>query len=161
MTYKSKRTLTSIVAGILLGIAYIVYALSHRAPTAGDLKGWAALMLVFIGVSVAALIVIQLLFHIGYSIGVTVKESGGDERNTERIVASAMVEDEMDKIISLKSLRIGYTCFGIGFIATLVALALGATGVVPLHILLGSVFLGSTIEGCVSVYLYERGVQHG
>lgn len=156
MTYKTKRTLTSIVAGILLTIAYGAYALSHHAPATDNLQAWATLMLIFIGMGVGALVMIQILFHVGYSIGIAVKKR--DEQNVERILSSAMVEDEMDSLIGLKAMRAGYICMGIGFVATLTALALGLSIVAALHILLGSMLLGSILEGCFSVYHYERGI---
>lgn len=161
MSYKSKRTITSMSAGVLLCVGYLIYALGSRAPEAGNLKGWAALMLAFIGISVGALIVIQILFHIGYSIGVAVKEQNRQDKEVERIVASAMVEDEMEKTISLKSSHIGYICCGGGFLVMLVALAIGISAVVALHILFGSFLLGSLAEGGFSIYLYESGVRHG
>ena len=161
MSYKSKRVITNLGAGILLLIAYLVYASGNRAPASEDVKGWATLILVFIAIGIAALIVIQVLFHFGYSIGIAVKENLTEEKGdkeVERIIVSAMVEDEMDKLIALKSLHAGYICAGLGFIAMLAALALGKSVVFALHILAGTAFLGNFLEGCISVYLYERGV---
>jgi len=159
MTYKSKRTITSIAAGILFLAAYLVYALGKNSPAPENLKSWALTMLIFIGISVAVSVVIQILFHIAFSIGIAVKE--GNAREVERIVESSMVEDEMDKLINLKSVHIGYICAGIGFVAALAALAFGASAVFALHILFGSFAGGSFVEGGVSVYLYERGVRNG
>ena len=161
MSYKSKRTIASMGAGALLVIAYIVYVSGGRAPQAEDLKGWATLILVFIAIGIAANILVQILFHIGYSIGVAINEKlteDKDDKEVERIISSAMVEDEMDAVIALKATRVGYILAGIGFVATLVALALGESVVVALHILTGSLCAGSFLEGCTSVYLYERGV---
>ena len=161
MSYKSKRTIASLGAGILLLIAYLVYASGSHAPAQEDIRGWATLILAFIAISVGVLIVIQILFHIGYSIGIAVKEKlteDTDDKEVERIVASAMVEDEMDKLIALKSTHAGYVCAGLGFVAALTALALGKPIVAALHILAGAAFLGSFVEGCISIYLYERGI---
>ena len=72
-----------------------------------------------------------------------------------------MYEDERDKLINLKSSRIGYVCAGVGFIAGLIALAFGISAVVALHIIAGAFAVGSIIEGCVSVYLDEMGVRNG
>jgi hypothetical protein len=146
--------------GILSIAGYVAYALGNNSQrTETDLKAWAVLMLIFIGIAVAAQIVVQIIFHLALAVGIAAKE--GDEKRTERILESAMVEDEMDKLISLKSAHIGYICAGIGFVAALAAAAFGASGVSVLHILLGSFAAGSVIEGCVSVYLYERGVRNG
>ena len=159
MTFKSKRVIASMVAGAAQAVAYIVYMLSTHAPAPEDVRAWALTMLVFIGIAIVANIIIQILFHIAYSVGVAVKERAQDDKKVERIIAAETDEDEMDKLVSLKSSRIGYVCIGIGFIAALVGLAfLGASAVVALHILLGAFFAGSFIEGGLSVYFYERGV---
>jgi hypothetical protein len=151
-------------AGLLFLAAYTVYALGKNSPgpeSPESLKSWALAILIFIGISVAASILIQILFHVAFSIDIAVKEGKCDDKKVERIVESSMVEDEMDKLINLKSVHIGYICAGIGFVAALAALAFGASAVFALHILFGSFAGGSFVEGGVSVYLYERGVRNG
>jgi hypothetical protein len=149
------------VAGIVLVAAYLVYALGAQAPAPEDLKGWAIAMLVFMGIAVAAVIVIQILFHIVYSIGYTIKERAHDDREIERNLASFAMEDEMDKLIDLRSARVGYACIGLGFAALLVALALGLSAVVALHIGFGACAAGGLLEGAVSIHLFERGLRNG
>jgi hypothetical protein len=161
MSCSSKRTIVSIIAGLILIAAYAIYALGATAPAPENLKGWAIAMLVFIGISVAIAIVIQILFHITLAIGIAVKERQCEDKEVERIISSTVVEDERDKLISLKSSHIGYICAGIGFVAALVALAFGMTSVAALHILFGTFAAGSIIEGIVSVYYYEKGVRNG
>ena len=161
MSYKSKRNLISMVAGVLLIIGYIIYVLRKDSPAPDDLKTWAVTMLIFIGTSVAVMVVIQILFHIGLAIGIAVKEKENDDKRVERIMESSMYEDERDKLINLKSSHIGNVCAGIGFVAGLIALALGISAVVALHIIAGAFAVGSIIEGGVSIYLDERGVRNG
>ena len=159
MTFKSKRTIVSMMAGVILAVAYIMYALGTKAPSLSDISAWAVAMLVFIGIAIVASIVIQILFHILYSIGIAVKERDLDDKEVERIIESETVEDEDDKTISLKTSRAGYFCTGIGFIIALVWLAfMGTSMVVAFHILLGAIFIGSFIEGIMSVRYYERGI---
>ena len=162
MSFKSKRIIVSIIAGVALTAAYIVYALGWRAPAPQDVSAWALSMLVFIGIAVVAIIIIQIVFHIAYSVSVAVKERDRDDKQVERIIEFETAEDEMDKLVSLKSSRIGYFFAGIGFASALVALAFfGASSVVALHILFGAFSVGSCVEGGVSVFLYERGVRNG
>jgi hypothetical protein len=149
------------LVGVLLIAFYVVDALGNNAQGAESPQSWAIAALVFIGIGVAALIVIQILFHIVFSIGIAIKERKQDDKTVERIISSSVLEDEMDKLISLKSAHVGYICAGIGFIALLAALAFGTSVVLALHILFGSFAAGSLIEGGVSVYLYERGVRNG
>jgi fatty acid desaturase len=161
MSYNSKRTITSLIAGLILTAAYAVYALGGSSPAPGDLKLWAIAMLVFIGIAVVAMIVVHILFHIAVAIGIAVKERQHDDKTVERIIAAEMSEDERDKIINLKAYRIGYICAGVGFVAALVALAFGLSAVFALHILFGASAVGSFAEGIASVYFYEKGVRNG
>ena len=161
MLYNSKRTIISMALGILLLIAYAVYALGDTSPAPDDLKAWALVMLIFIGAGIVAAIIIQILFHIVFAIGIAVKEKDCDDEKVERIIKSTMVEDERDKLIGLKAARIGYSCTCFGFIIGLAALAAGISVVAAFHIMVGAVAVGSFIEGGVSVYLNERGVCNG
>jgi len=161
MSYKSKRNLISMVVGVLLIIAYTIYAFGKASPAPDDLKTWAVALLIFIGISVVVTIVIHILFHIGLAVGMAVKEKENDDKKVERIIESSMYEDERDKLINLKSSHIGSACAGVGFVAGLIALALGISAVVVLHIIAGAFAVGSIIEGCVGIYLDERGVRNG
>ena len=167
MSFKSKKMIASMVAAVVLLAGYIMYALGERAPAVGDLKSWAVAMLVFIGISVVAMIVIQILFHIAFAIGIAVKEEIAtkegerDEKKLRRIFDSETVEDERDKLVGLKSARIGYMIAGGGFITALVALLLDQSALVALHLVFGSFFIGSFAEGCTGVYHYERGIRNG
>lgn len=161
MSYNSKKTITSVVAGVLLNIAYIIYALGEHSPAPDNLKSWAIAMLVFIGIGIAAVIVIQIIFHIVTAIGIAIKEQEHDDKEIERHLLSLVVEDERDKLISLKSTHIGYVFVGIGFVVALAELALGMSSVVALHTLLGAFSVGSIAEGIASICFYEKGVRNG
>ena len=161
MTYNSKRKITDMAVGAMLMLAYALYANGKHEAEAGNLQFWAGRMLIFIGIGIAAIIVVQILFHIAFAIGVSVKERAQTDENVERIIRASMVEDERDKLIDQKAARVGYACVGIGFVAALVVWVLGGSAVTGLHILFGA-FAGSTFaEGVVGVYLNERGVHNG
>lgn len=161
MSYNSKRTIVSMIAGSIVLIAYFIYTLSEYAPDSENLKSWAITILVFIGIGIAGLIVVQILFHVGFAIGVAIKEQSIEDKEIERMMEASMIEDERDKLINLKAAHIGYTCAGLGLAVTLTLLAFGGSVIFALHILLGAFSIGSLIEGAVSVYLYERGVHNG
>ena len=161
MTFGSKRTLASMIAGIALYAAYIVYSLSRNAPEPDNLRSWAKVMLVFIGIGVVLVVIIQILFHVIAAIGIAVKERDFKGKKIDRIISSSMVEDERDKLISLKSAHIGYIAAGIGYVAALAALALGVEALYALHILFGSFGAASLIEGTLSIIYYEKGVGNG
>jgi len=161
MSFNSKKTVASMAAGVLMMLAYIIYALGQGSPATSDLKSWAVTILVFIGISMAVIIVVQILFHIATAIGIAVKEQERDKTELDRRISSLTMEDERDKLISLKSSHISAIVAGAGFVAALVCLACGASAVVALHVIFGSCAAGSIAEGIASVFFYEKGVNNG
>ncbi len=168
MSYQEKKTIVSLVAGLLILAAYCIYVFNKiQSGTAApdDLKFWATAMLVFIGIGVVALIVILIVFHILLSITMAVKEEmlNGeyDDKKIEKTLELDMVEDEMDKLIGLKAMRISYAVVGIGFIAALVSLVLNYSPAVMLNIMFFSFGIGSMMEGVTQLYFYRRGVRNG
>jgi hypothetical protein len=67
----------------------------------------------------------------------------------------------MDKLIELRSTRVGFILAGFGFVSALVLLALGYSPVVTLNIMFFSFSTGSLLEGFAQLYYYWRGVHHG
>jgi hypothetical protein len=168
MSYQEKRTVVSILTGLLILAAYCIYAFNKiqsglAAP--GDLKFWATTILIFIGVGIVASIVIQIIFHILLSMAIAVKEqmkSGKcDEKEVEKTIEREMVEDEMDKLIGLKSMRVSFAIAGVGFIAALLSLVLDYAPVVMLNILFVSFSMGSIIEGIAQLIFYRKGIKNG
>ena len=160
MTYKSKRIVTSLIVSLVFIIAYCVYAFGRHSPDADNLQSWAIVMLSFIGGAILIQIIIQIFFHIAFSIGIAIKEQDDDCEKINRSLSSVMMEDEMDKLISLKASKVGYLCGGIGFMITLVALALGSSAIIALHAVFASFFIASVIEGSLSIYFYEKGLRN-
>ena len=161
MSFNSKKSIASILAGVLVMTAYVIFALGQRSPALGDLKSWAIAMLIFIGISVAVVIIVQILFHIATVIGIVVKEQERDKNELDRRVSSMTVEDERDTLISLKSSHISSIVTGFGVVGALVGLACGASAVLALHVTFGSFAIGSIAEGVARVYFYEKGVSNG
>jgi hypothetical protein len=172
MSYQEKRTITSIVTGALVLGAYCIYAfgkVQSGVVTPGDLKFWASTMLFFIGIGIVSIIIIQIVFHILLSISIAVKEQIRNghvddkeiEKSVEKTIGAEMVEDEMDKLIELKSMRVGFTFAGIGFVTALVSLVLSYSPVVMLNIMFISFSAGSIFEGFAQLYYYRKGIHHG
>ena len=114
-------------------------------------------MLVFIGIGIGVAIVLQILFHIGLSVSVAVRERT-NEKEIGRKIEAEMTEDEMDKLIELKSSRIGWAVSGAGFIVALFSLVLGGSAVLMLNMMFLSAAAGTMIGGFVSIYYYRKGV---
>ena len=163
MSYQEKKTIVSVATGILILAAYCIYAFGGAVMAAADgLKAWAVTILIFIGIGVVASIVIQIVFHILLSISIAVRkkiqDGEVDDKEVERSIEREMVEDEMDKLIGLKSMRVACVIAGIGFIAALVSLVLGFSPAVMLNILFISFSAGAIIEGITQLYYYRKGI---
>jgi len=165
MSYQEKRIIVNIVSMVLVLVSYLVYAFGRfnsGAVTSGDLKFWATTMLIFIGIGIVATIIIQIIFHILLSISVAVKKAIQNEsvndKEIEKSIELEMVEDEMDKLIGLKSNQVGFICAGVGFMAGLVSLILNYPPMVLLNIVFISFSAGSVLEGLTQLYYYRRGV---
>lgn len=164
MSYQEKRTIVNLIIGVIMLAAYCIYALTQYQSGAidpSDLKFWAITMLVFIGIGIVSTIVIQIIFHIMMAIAVAVKERGCDEKEIENTIEASVVEDEMDKLIELKSSRITIIFAGLGFVAGLISLALDAMPMLMLNIIFLSSGVGSLLEGVLSLRYYRRGVHNG
>ena len=165
MSYQEKKILTSIASGVLVLVAYCLYAFNPTRLVSiaqGDLKPWAVTMLVFIGVGVGFTIIIQIVFHILFSISLAVQEkirnNDTDDKVIENSIKLEMVEDERDRLIELKANRVGFTVAGLGFVAALVSLVLNYSPAVMLNILFLSISIGSLCEGFAQLFFYRKGV---
>jgi hypothetical protein len=168
MSYQEKRTITSIITGTLVLAAYCIYAFGRDHSVAlarGELKFWATSMLIFIGVGIVASIIIQIIFHILLSVSIAVtkkiQDQNCEDKEIERSIGAEMVEDEMDRLIELRSTRVGFILAGIGFVAALVLLALGYSPVVMLNVVFFSFSGGSLLEGFAQLFFYRRGLHNG
>ena len=161
MSYQEKRTITNIISGVLVLTAYGIYVLgkyqSHMASL-DDLRFCGITMLIFIGAGAAAMIVTQILFHVALSIGIAAKKRDCDEKEIEKEIEYTVVEDEMDKLIDLKAMRVGFIIGGAGFIAALVSAALNFPVAVMLNIIFLSFSMGTLAEGVLSLHYYRKGV---
>jgi hypothetical protein len=163
MSYQEKKTLCTIISGAVLLAAYALYAF-NPTHTPADLKAWALTMLIFIGIGVAFIIIIQIAFHILFAISVAIQEKikniDFDETKIDKNLKQEMVEDERDKLIEMKSNQIGFSVSAFGFILALLALVLNFSPVVMLNILFITFLLGSICEGIYQFILYRRGYTH-
>ena len=160
MTYKSKRMLAILVVNIALAVGYVIYALSAAAPAEDNLQAWAIALLVLIGACIVVVIIVQIVFNVAVSIGITVKEANCDDKEAERLIESTMQDDEMDRLIMTKANNALLTAIGLGFVAALVVLAFGLPAVLSLHLFFGSALIGELVAGVMNIYFYEAGVSH-
>jgi hypothetical protein len=165
MSYQEKRTLTTIISGALLLAAYCLYAFNPTrlaAVATQGLKPWAVTMLVFIGIGIAFIIIIQIIFHIMLSISIAIREKmqnmQADEKEIEKNIKVEMIEDERDRLIELKSNKVGFSIAGFGFVFALLSLVFNYSPVVMLNILFITFNFGSICEGVAQMVFYKKGI---
>jgi len=111
MTYQTKKTITSLVASLIILVSYCLSIYNHYKAgniIENDLQYWAKQMVTYIVVGVIVTIVLHIVFHIYLSINLAIKEQSKDDKEINRKLELEMIEDEMDKLIELKSMRVGY-----------------------------------------------------
>lgn len=148
MTYQEKQNVVNMVSGLLITAVYalIVYQKHQQGvfDLTQDFHKWGVLFLIFIGVSVAARIVILIIFHIINAIATR------EEKVPE--------EDERDKLVKLKATRNAYYAFTGGFVLSVIGLALG----MPVHWIfiafVGVGLIAEILENSSQIYYYRKGV---
>lgn len=164
MSYQTKKTITSLMASLIILVSYCLSIYNqYKAGNIleNDLQFWAKQMVIYIIVGVVVTIVLHIVFHIYLSINLAIKEEIKDDKAINRKLELEMVEDEMDKLIELKSMRVGYIIVSIGFVSSLVYLAFGGNIVIVLNIMYLSFFMGSLSEGLSNLFFYYKGVRNG
>ncbi len=165
MSYQEKRTLTSMITSAAVLAAYCFYVFNKYQSglvAAGDLKFWARNMLVFMGINIAAMILILIIFHVLLAVSMAVKETikdpDFDEETIEKTLELEITQDEREKLVELKASRISFFAAGIGFIGALVSLLLNYSAVTMLNILYISFYISSLLDGAAQIYYYRKGV---
>lgn len=165
MSYQIAKTVTNFFSGAVVLVVYLFYVSSRYQAgllAMDDLKSWAAVMLIFIGIGIAMVIVVQIIFHFLFSIGVAVKEriknGNFNDQAIEKNIEMEMVEDEMGKLIELKSMRVSSITTGVGFVAFLALLFFDYPEFIALNVLFVSFYTGGILDGFIQLYYYLRGV---
>lgn len=168
MSYQEKKTMVSMITAIIIFGAYCIYTYGKVQSVGFDtdqMKFWAGTMLLFIGIGIVAAIVIQIIFHILLSIALAIQEKvrNGeyDDKEIEKTIELNMIADEMDKLIELKSDRVGYVVVGIGFITALASQLFNYSSAVMLNIIFVSFYSGLILGSLVQLYYYKKGVNNG
>ena len=148
MEQKEKQVLASLIATILIIFFYSLYIynryIEDDPEILNNFRFWGKTFLVLIPISIIVQIVIHILFAIVNKI--VTNEDPVDK------------EDERDKLIELKSVRVSHWTFTIGFMLAMGSLALGLQPWIMFVILIASGFLSEIVSGSVKIYYYRKGV---
>jgi flagellar biosynthesis protein FlhB len=148
MDNKEKQILVTIITLILIfaGYAFYVYQ-KHIEPDVSIINNfqfWGKTFLIFIPVTIVSQIVIHIVFAI-----------------INKIVTNEdmpTINDERDKLIELKSIRISHWIFTIGFLLSMVTLVLEMPPYAMFITLIASGFISGIVAEIAKFYYYRKGV---
>lgn len=148
MSYQEKRSIVSIISSLLIFGIYSMYVFGkyqEGGPVlANDLSFWATAFLILIPVSIAANIIIHIVFSIINTIATNECEPS--------------ITDERDKLIELKSTRNSHWIFVLGFFLAMGSLVLNMPPAVMFIVIAVSGLVSSIVGDLSQLYYYRRGI---
>ncbi len=148
MPHQEKNIYASLISAALIFGAYFwyVYALyqdgGFDGADANSLIGKSILGLIIGG------IIINIIMHIVINIIFAALENDPKP---------SFVVDERDKLIELRALRVSYYIFGAGYVASMIALAMGQTTFMVFNLIILSCAIATVTEALFQLALYRRG----
>ncbi len=104
---------------------------------------WAETLLILMPVTIAAKIIIHIIFSISNTIATREKIPPMDER---------------DKLIELRSSQIGKYVFGLGFIASMATLVMGMSVNAMFIVIIASGILSEILDNGFQLYYFRKGI---
>ena len=148
MDLKEKRILVSLIASALIFLLYSRYVyirfVAGNFEIANDFHFWGKSFLILIPIAIITQIVIHVLFAIYTRI------TTGEDIDP--------IEDERDKLIELKAIRISHYLFILGFALAMGSLTLRMEPWVMFVLLISSGFISSIVSEIARLYYYRKGV---
>jgi len=144
---REKQSLVSLITMVLILGSYSLYVyhkyIAGNVDIINDFKFWGKAYLILIPVSIAAQIIIHIIF---FTINKIVTNEG-----------APAITDERDKLIELKAIRIAHWTFIAGFILSMGSLAMGVQPWVMLIALIYSGFIAAIASETAKIYFYWKG----
>jgi hypothetical protein len=149
MSYQEKLSILSLVNTILIMGFYSLFVyknyIAENPELLHDMKFLGKAFMILIPISIVVQIVMHILFAI-YNKIVSMEDP-------------PKKEDEMDKLIELKSIRISHWVFIVGFFSAMASQALGMAPYVMFLSFVVSGFLAGMISDIAKIWYYRKGVQ--
>lgn len=149
MDIKEKRILVSLLSSVLVILFYAWYVYSRyiadNPAILNDFKFWGTSFIILIPVAIGIQIVIQIIFAI-----ITHILNKGEEIDP--------IDDERDKLIELKAIKVSHYLFILGFVLAMGTLAMGMQPWVMFVVLISSGFTASMVNEILRLYYYRKGV---
>ena len=148
MSYQEKKNIVSLISTLLIFGFYCLYVYQKYQEGSIDstdtYRFWGTVILILIPVSIAAKIIITIVFNIIYRI--TTKE------------VEPSFADELDKLIELKATRNSHYVFTLGFLLAMGSLVMDMPHSAMFIILILSGFVSEIVGTVTQLYLYRKGV---
>lgn len=148
MDVKEKRILVSLIATVVIFTVYAWYVYNRyvagNIEIVNDFHFWGRSFLILIPVSIVTQIVIHLVFAISHKI------TTGEDPDP--------MDDERDKLIELKAIKISHYLFITGFALAMGSLTLRMQPWVMFVLLISSGFVATIVNEIVRLYYYRKGV---
>jgi hypothetical protein len=148
MSYQEKQSILSLVNTILILGVYSLYVYNNyiagNPDIIYDMKFLGKAFMILIPFTIVVQIVMHILFVIFNKI-ITMEDP-------------PKKEDEMDKLIELKSIRISHWVFIVGFFSAMASQAIGMAPYVMFLSFVVSGFVAGIISDIAKIYYYRKGV---
>jgi hypothetical protein len=148
MDIKEKRILVSLIGSVLVFLFYALYVynkhIAGNPEIINDFQFWGKAFLFMIPVAIVAQIIIHII------LAIFAKITTNEDLDT--------IDDERDKLIELKSIKISHYIFLAGFMTAMIWLAIGAQPGLMFILLFSSGFIASIIGEIAKLYYYRKGV---
>lgn len=148
MDNKEKQIIVTAVSLVLIFTVYSIYVynkyIADNLVILNDFKFWGKTFLILIPVTIVLQIIIHIVFYIINKI-----ITNEDIPN---------ISDERDKLVDLKALRISHWIFTMGFLFSMIALAIGMPPYVMFLTLIASGFISGIVSEIAKIYFYRKGV---
>lgn len=148
MSYQEKQSILSLFNTILILSIYSFYVynkyIAGNPEIIYDMKFLGKAFMILIPFT----IVVQIVMHILFAIYIRIVTS--EDPPTK--------EDEMDKLIELKSIRISHWVFIVGFFSAMASQAIGMAPYVMFLSFVVSGFLAGMISDIAKIWYYRKGV---
>jgi hypothetical protein len=147
MSYQEKRSLVNVISGILITVFYSAFMI-QRYPEADAYSRevfhfWGAFFLILIPISIAARIIIYIIFSIVNAIATREEEPP--------------ITDERDKLIELRAGRLALYVFTIGVVLAMGSLVVELPPAAMFIILICSGVASEIVSEVAQFYYYRRG----
>jgi len=147
MYRREKQILVSLITTILILGFYSLFVYQKymvgNMEIINDFKFWGKAFLILIPVTIVAQIIIHIIFFI-----------------INKIITNEdipMINDERDKLIELKAIRISHWVFIVGFLLSMGSQAIGMQPWVMFITLIYSGFIAAIASEIAKIYFYRKG----